>query len=280
VLTELRTGKEKPFRFPKKVEACGGDGSIERVPGTAAWRCVSKDSFVLQVRKLQHFVSRKALDIDGLGKETVELLLEHGRIQTPVDLFTLKKGDLDGLPGFKDKAIGNLLQGIENARTTTLARLVFSLSIDQVGEETARDLAQHFGAIDELRNASQEELEAIEGVGPIVAQSICVWFAEAQHATLVDNLLRHITLTKGDIDNSRGVALQGQSVVITGTLPTLGREEAKELVRSVGGKVASSVSNKTSFVVVGRDPGSKADTAQKLNIPCIDEATFLKRIGR
>jgi DNA ligase (NAD+) len=281
VLAELRTGKEKSFRFPQTVPQCGGDGSIERVPGAAAWRCVSRDSFALLTRKLQHFVSRKALDIDGLGKETVELLLEQGLIHTASDLYTLKQGDLDGLPGFKEKAIQNLLKGIEKAKKTTLGRFLFALSIDQVGEETARDLATRFGTIDAVRNATREDFLRIEGVGPKVAESLYTWFHDEDHQRELRALVSHLTLENPTpTTHVASGKLSGQTVVITGTLPTLSRDEAKELVRAAGGKAAGSVSKSTSFVVVGSDAGSKADKARELGVECIDEADFLERIGR
>lgn len=279
VIKELRTGKEKKFHFPKTVPGCGGDGSIERVPGTAAWRCVSKDSFEQNLRKLEHFVSKKALNIDGLGPRILNLLLEQQRIATYTDIFTLKEGDLVGLPGFKDKAVHNLLDAIEKAKQVELPRLLFGLSIDQVGEETARDIAGHFGSLERIQNASAEELEVIEGVGPIVAQSVYVWFRTPKNLENLEHLLRHLTIVT-PISRSRAGVLTGKSVVITGTLEHLSREEAKELVRNSGGKSVGSVSKNTDFVVVGSDPGSKVKVAEELGVEVIDEKEFLRRVGK
>ena len=277
VLPELRTGKEKRFTFPKKVPVCGGDGSIERVPGEAAWRCVSKDSFAQTLRRFEHFVSKKAMNIDGLGPRVVEMLLDRELISTYADLYELEVGDLEGLPGFKDKAIRNLLSAIDASRTVTLARLLFGLSIDQVGEETARDLAEHFGTLDAVRTASLEELEAVEGVGGVVARSLYAWFRDMVHSTELDALLPHLTVTE-TAPRAAG-PLSGKTVVITGTLPTLSRDEAEELVRKAGGKATGSVSKKTGFVVVGADAGTKADKARTLGVETIDEAEFLSRVG-
>jgi DNA ligase (NAD+) len=276
VLTKLRTGKEKEYRFPKKVPACGGDGSIEKVAGQAVWRCVSKDSFEQIARKFQHFVSKKTMNIDGLGPQIMNLLLENGIVTTYADLFTLTKGDLEGLPSFKEKAIQNLLTAVASARKVELSRLIFSLSIDQVGEETARDLARHFQSLEALRQATKEELESIEGVGPVVAQSVYEWFRNVKNTQALKELVQHLEILLPE-KSTQGV-LTGKTVVITGTLPTLSREQAKELVRTAGGKTAESVSTKTSFVVVGENAGSKADKARQLGVEIIDEQEFLKRL--
>lgn len=278
VVKELRTGKEKKYHFPKRVEACGGDGSIERVPGQAVWRCVSKDSFEQVARKFHHFVSKKALNIDGLGPQVVNLLMEQGMVTSYADIFTLQKGDLDGLPGFKDKAIDNLLGAINKARRVTLPKLLFGLSIDQVGEETARYIARHFGSLDSIAEASQEELEAIEGIGPIVAQSVYVWFRDEKHTHALHELLKHIEVESASRQKKQG-ALVGKSVVVTGTLPTLSREQAEEMIREAGGKATSSVSKSTAFVVVGEQAGSKADKAKKLGVEMIDEKEFLTKLN-
>jgi DNA ligase (NAD+) len=277
VLPELRTGKEKRFSFPKKVPVCGGDGSIERIPGESAWRCVSKDSFAQTLRRFEHFVSKKSMNIDGLGPRVVEALLERELISTYADLYELTESDLAELPGFKDKAIRNLLSAIDASRTVTLARLLFGLSIDQVGEETARDLAEHFGTLDAMRIASPAELETVDGVGAVVAQALSDWFTDPVHTDELDALLSHLTVIETTVHRSG--PLSGKSVVVTGTLPTLSRDEAEELVRKAGGKATSSVSKKTAFVVVGAEPGSKAEKARTLGVETIDEKEFLARLG-
>ncbi len=276
VVKELRTGKEKKYTFPKKVTLCGGDGSIERVPGQAAWRCVSKDSFELIARKFHHFVSKKTLDIDGLGPKIMDGLLERGLVRTYADVFTLQTGDFAEVPGFKDKAVQNLLSGIQEARHTTLARLLFALSIDQVGEETARDLAQHFGTLKKIRVATQEELELIEGVGPVVAASVYQWFRDPVHDAELDALIPHLTIES--VNSASSGRLQGMGIVVTGTLISLSRDEAEEYIRRAGGKAVGSVSKSTSFVVAGGNPGSKVAKAQSLGVPVLTEAEFLERL--
>lgn len=279
VLTDLRTGKEKRYVFPKKVEGCGGDGSIERVPGQAAYRCVDRNSFDQYRRKFHHFVSKKALDIDGLGPNIVDVLLEKKLIAHFDDLFTLKAGDLEGLEGFKEKSIHNLLSAIEKAKHVTLPRFLFGLSIDQVGEETAHDIAEHFGTLERIMQASIEELQDVNGVGDIVAQAVHTWFRNKKNTELVERLLVHMHVSHEQKQKATGI-LAGKSVVITGTLPTLSRDQAKALVRMHGGTPASAVSKKTDFVLAGEKPGSKYDTAKDFGIRILDEKEFLRIVGQ
>jgi DNA ligase (NAD+) len=191
VVLELRPKNSKPYKFPTHVSACGGDGQIERIPGQVAWRCTNKNSFAQLERKFYHFVGKHAFDIDGLGPKIIDVLLEHKLISSFDDIFTLKRGDLLQLPRFAQLSVDNLLTSVLKAKTITLPRFLVSLSVPQVGEETAEDIAEHFKTIDAIRNASFEKLEAINGVGPIVARSICDWFADKENAKLVDRLLRN-----------------------------------------------------------------------------------------
>jgi DNA ligase (NAD+) len=260
---------------------CGGDGSIERVPGTAAWRCVYKNSFAQVRRRFRHFASKGALNIEGLGPSTVDALLEKQLIQHVDDFFTLKAGDLEGLEGFKEKAITNLLTSLEKARTVELSRFLFALSIDGVGEETAHDLAEHFGSLEKIMQANVEELETVENIGGIIAQSIYDWFREEKNKELVKKLLKHITIKSVSASQKNTNSIfAGKTVVVTGTLPTLSREEAKELIRKHGGSPSSSVSKKTNYVLAGEDPGSKYEKAQELGVPIVDEAKFLKMLKK
>lgn len=272
VITELRPKTSKPYRFPKKVAECGGDGSIERIPGEAAYRCVAKNSATLHRRRLYYFVSKGALNIDGVGPRIIDLLLEYNLINTVVDLFTLTKGDLLPLPGFKEKAAENVIAAIDAARTTTLDRLLVALSIDHVGEETARLIAEQFKRIDAIMHATEEELAAVHGVGEIVAHSLVTWMQQAEHRQLLEALLPHLSLTveEGSADSR----FSGQTFVFTGTLQHFSREEAEEHVRRLGGHATGSVSKKTSYVVAGKDPGSKVEKARSLGVSVIDEAAF------
>lgn len=278
VLTEMRTGKEKQFVFPTHVEACGGDGSIERIPGQAAWRCVSKDSFEQQKRKFYHFVSKKAFDIDGLGPRIIDVLLSTNLISSFDDVFTLKRGDLLSLPRFAEKSVDNLLDSITKARKVTLPRFLVGLSIPQVGEETANDLAKHFTTIQNIESASFEDLQSLEGVGPIVAESVVNWFKDPLNRKLVKNLLKEVEVEAYDL-GSKPMKLSGMSFVLTGTLSNLGRDEAKEKIRELGGDVSSSVSSKTTYVVAGESAGSKLDKAQELGVTILTEEEFLKMIA-
>ncbi len=276
VVLELRAKNSKPFAFPTHVPACGGDGRIERIPGQAAWRCISKDSFDQHKRRFYHFVSKKCFDMDGLGPKIIDVLLETNLISTFDDVFTLKKGDLLALPRFAEKSVDNLLSSIEKAKKVTLPRFLASLSIPQVGEETAYDVANHFGDIEKIQNAKYEEIEAIYGVGPIVAQSIVDWFKLSDNKKLVRNLLEHIQIEKVKI--IKNLALTGKTFVFTGSLPTLERTVAQEMVRKNGGDVASSVSKNTSYVVTGESAGSKLDKARELGVKVISEEEFLKMV--
>ncbi len=274
VLTELRTGKEKPYKFPTHVPECGGDGSIERIPGQAAWRCVFKDSSAQLRRKLYHFVSKHAFDIDGCGPKVIDALLDNNLIATASDIFTLEKGDLEALPRFGEKTITNLLAAIKKAKEVDLARFVFALSIAQVGEETAEDLAEHFGSIQNIAKASFEELEAIEGVGPVVARSVRDWFDDPKNQEELAKLREFCKIGK-KAKSVQGGVFAGKTFVLTGTLATMSRDEAKAKIKAQGGEVSSSVSKHTSFVVAGDDPGSKYDTALKLGVTILDEQQFI-----
>lgn len=270
VLTEMRTGKEKKYVFPKTLVACGG--LIERIPGQAKHRCVNRNSFAQQKRKFHHFVSKKAYDIGGLGPKVVDLLMEKELFATYDDIFTLEYGDIVDLPGFADKSSNNLIKSINDARTVELPRFLIGLSIDQVGEETAYDLAEYFESLGNIVEASASELEEISGVGEVVAESIYSWFRESENAKLLDNLLNQVKVT--EVTSSK--KLKGKTFVLTGTLDSLSRDEAKQCIRRAGGEVSSSVSKKTDFVVVGHSPGSKVTSAEKLGVEVLSERDFLK----
>ncbi len=259
VVKEMRTGKEKIFKFPEFVDGCGGDGRIERVPGQAAYKCVILDSEELQKRKLYHFVSKKCFNIDGLGPKIIDALMDNGLIATFDDIFTLKKGDLLALPRFAEKSVDNLLETFEKGRNVTQARLIAALSIPQVGEETAIDIAKH---IPDIEKASFEQLQSIYGVGDVVARSVVEWFAVKKNKDLYHRLLKQITITKEKTNS----LLAGKTFVLTGTI-SMPRDEAQARIRALGGDVSSSVSAKTSFVVAGENAGSKLDKAVELDVP-------------
>ncbi len=276
VVKEMRTGKEKPFVFPKTVPACGDDGRIEKVPGQVAYRCVNKNSFAQQKRKFYYFASKKAFDIEGLGPKIIDQLMENNLVSSHDDFFTLKRGDLLNLPRFAEKSVDNLISAIEKSKNVTLARLIIALSIPQVGEETANDLANYFKDIKKIQNASFEELERINGVGPIVAKSIRDWFADSDNAHSLEKLLNYITVNKvKEVERAKSNLL-GKTFVVTGSLKSLTRDDAKEKIRKAGGKVSSSVSSKTDYVIVGDEAGSKLDKAKELGVRILSEEEFLK----
>ncbi len=205
-------------------------------------------------------------------------MLDNGLVTTFADIFTLKRGDLLALPRFAEKSADNLLSSIEKARTVDLNRLLVGLSIHQVGEETAEDLASEFGTIEKIRNASQEKLSAIDGVGPVVASSLVMWFKDSHNKKVLDDLLKEVKVTSNNsrITNNK---LAGKTFVLTGTLASLSRDETKAKIKALGGDVSGSVSSKTSYVVAGENPGSKYDEAQKLGVVILDENAFKKLIN-
>ncbi|MEY2664865.1 MAG: hypothetical protein RIT04_673 [Candidatus Parcubacteria bacterium] len=300
VVLELRPKSAKAYAFPTHVAACGGEGPdagrIERIPGQAAWRCVSSAkggfSFDQQKRRFYHFVSKKCFNIDGMGPRIIDVLLEKGLIGSFDDIFTLKRGDLLSLPRFAEKSVDNLLASIEAARSVSLARVLAALSIPQVGEETAFDLAKHFGSIERIAAASFEEVEKIYGVGPIVARSVVDWFGVKANQKLIERLMKEVTILKNRIVDGRVVvgdgapvgerndAIFGKSFVFTGTLEGISRDDAQNIVRMAGGEVSSSVSAKTSYVVAGESAGSKLDKARELGVAIISEADFMKMVGK
>lgn len=279
VVMSLRPAKTKPYKFPKTVAECGGDGSIERIPGEAAYRCVSKDSGTLHRRRLYYFASKSALNIDGVGPKIIDLLLEHGLINTYADFFTLKVGDLKDLPSFKEKAAENVVQAVAAAKNVPLYRLLVGLSIENVGEETARLIAQSFGSLAAIQAATEVEVANIHGVGETVARSLVSWFQDQAHQKTIEELLPYLVVQNPNVI-AAGDGLSGKTFVLTGTLQSLTRDEAKQLIRQNGGKVTSSVSKNTSYVVVGAEPGSKAADAQRLKVVMLDEDAFRALMAR
>ncbi len=279
VVTGMRTGKEKPFRWPTAVPACGGDGKIERIPGEAAWRCVDRNSFSIQKRRFYHFVGKHSFDIEGLGPKIIDVLLDQKLIASFDDIFTLKRGDLVLLPRFAEKSVDNLLLSVAKASHTTLPRLIVGLSIPQVGEETAEDLAVHFGSIEKIQQASFAELEGIDGVGPVVGKAIVDWFSEKDNRELVGRLLKEVQIEKVKKIDTTNLPLSGKTFVLTGTL-SMDRDVAKTQIKQQGGNVSESVYSKTDYVVAGESAGSKLAKAQKLGVQILDEQGLLSMLKK
>lgn len=278
VVLSLRPDKTKPYRFPKQVPGCGGDGSIERLAGEAAYRCVSLDSEQLRRQRLYYFVSKGALNIDGVGPRIIDQLWDEGLVRSAIDLFLLTADELEPLESFQTTAANNVVNAIKVASEVPLHRLLIGLSIDGVGEETARLLAETFGSIEAIAKAGQADIAAIYGIGDTVGDSVASWFAQPKNQEFLVELLPHLTVINPSI-NDQATKLHGETFVLTGTLEKFSRDEAKDVIRKAGGKVSSSVSKKTDYVLVGRDPGSKADQAAELGVAVLDEESFITLLG-
>jgi len=259
VLKNLRTGQEKKFKMPK-IEP-----SIRQA--------------IMHKRRLYHFVSKKAFDIDGLGPKIIDQLLENNLIYYPADLFTLKQGDLLPLERFAEKSSENIIEAINNSKKIGLTRFIYALGIYHVGEESAIDLANYFGNLQNLQKASLEELEKIQDIGPIVAQSIYEFFSNKENQKLLENLLKHIRISYPTVGASRDLPLRGQIFVLTGELESITRDEAKEKIRQLGGDVAGSVSEDTDFLILGKNPGSKYNKARALGVQILNEKEFIQKIS-
>ncbi len=282
-LPELRPKGSKPFKWPSKIPECGGDGSIERIPAEAAWRCVDKNSFAVLRRKFYMFCGKSALDIEGFGKKTVDLLLEKGMIANFDDVFSLEEGDLLGLEGFAEVSAKKLIASIKTHREVELARLLTGLSLPHVGEETAILLAEHFKTLGDIAKAPEEKLDAIEGIGPVVAPGIVGWFNQKDNRALVIRLKKILKIKNPSFakaSKGKSLPLAGKSFVLTGTLASMSRDEAKAKIRALGGSVSSAVSKKTSYVVAGENSGTKLDEAQRLDRPVLTEGEFLNLTKR
>ncbi|MBI1284930.1 MAG: NAD-dependent DNA ligase LigA [Thiobacillus sp.] len=271
------------FNILQSYPVCPECGShVVRLDGEAVARCTGGLYCPAQRKQaLLHFAGRRAMDIEGLGDKLVDQLVDRGLIRTPADIYGLRQAELAGLERMAEKSAANLLAAIEASKTTTLARFIFALGIRNVGEATARDLAQHFGALDKLVAANEADLLAVRDVGPIVAQSIVQFFAESHNLEVVGKLRAagvHWPESTG-LQQSAGI-LTGRTLVLTGTLPTLTRDVAKERIEAAGGKVAGSVSKKTDYVIAGAEAGSKLAKAQELGVTILDEAGLLALLSK
>ncbi|POR53692.1 DNA ligase (NAD+) [Paraburkholderia eburnea] len=272
-LLERRPQDAREFVMPTQCPVCGS--RIERLPDEAIARCTG-GLFCPAQRKqaLWHFAQRRALDIDGLGEKIIDQLVEQNLVRTPADLFNIGFATLAELDRMADKSAQNLLDSLEKAKSTTLARFIYALGIRQVGESTAKDLARSFGSLDLIMDASIEQLLEVKDVGPVVAESIHQFFAEEHNRTVIEQLRApgKVTWVEGPPAPKAPVGvLAGKTVVLTGTLPTLTRDAAKEMLEAAGAKVAGSVSKKTDYVVAGADAGSKLAKAEELGVPVLDE---------
>ena len=280
VVKNLRPKNAKKFVWPKRVDGCGGSGVIERVEGSAAWRCVDRNSDELMVRRLAHFTAKNVLDIDGLGERTVRQLSEEGLVREYADLFTLTKETLLTLEGFKDKSVQNLLDAVAEKREVSLARLLFGLSIDGVGEEVAIKIAEHFGSLDAICSADAAALQEVDGVGAVLAETIVAWGKDQEKKKELKNLLKHITIIAPPKKQTNH-PLSGKRVVVTGHIEGYDRDEVKAMLRRYGALVSDSVSKQTAYLIAGERAGSKLEKATTLGVEVVQGRaikTLLKEV--
>ncbi|HHF3390195.1 NAD-dependent DNA ligase LigA [Haemophilus influenzae] len=280
VLHERRPDNAKPIIFPTNCPVC--DSQIIRIEGEAVARCTG-GLFCAAQRKeaLKHFVSRKAMDIDGVGGKLIEQLVDRELIHTPADLFKLDLTTLTRLERMGAKSAENALNSLENAKSTTLARFIFALGIREVGEATALNLANHFKTLDTLKDANLEELQQVPDVGEVVANRIFIFWREAHNVAVVEDLIAQgVHWETVEVKEASENLFKDKTVVLTGTLTQMGRNEAKALLQQLGAKVSGSVSSKTDFVIAGDAAGSKLAKAQELNITVLTEEEFLAQITR
>jgi DNA ligase (NAD+) len=274
-----RTGAEREFHMPDRCPVCGGN--VERPPGEAMAYCVNNECPAQAVRLLEHFVSKGAMDIDGIGERLAQVLYTEGLVRDPGDLYSLDVERLARLERMGQKSAERILRGIEASKQRPLSRLIFALGIRHVGSETAEILAAHFRSLDALAEASVEELEAIPGIGPTIAHSVHAWFLEPHNRGLVEKL-RKSGVNLVEAAPSAGGPLSGLTFVVTGRLAGFTRAGIERFLKEHGAAVASDVSKRTSYLIAGSDPGSKLQRAQSLGVPVLTEedlTEFLRSKG-
>jgi len=282
-IPEVRTGSEMPWEMPSHCPVC--ESELVRLPGEADYYCMDAECPAQFIRLVEHYAGRRAMDIEGLGSKLAVVLAEAGVVATLADLYKLTLEDLLTLEGFAEKKAQNLLDGIEASKSNPPKRLLFGLGIRHVGEDAAERIMEAFASLEEVGQATQKDLEAIEGIGPITAESVVDWFSILDNQHLVAELRRlgvntRRAETEGDTAPQVVEAVAGKTFVLTGTLPSMGRTEAKALIKDAGGNVTGSVSGNTNYLVAGEAAGSKLDKAQDLSIPILDEAGLLALLGK
>ncbi len=278
-IVELRTGEEQIWQMPECCPVCGEP--VVQPDGEVAYYCTNSACAAQLVRSVEHFVSRGAMDIEGFGIRQAELFVEHGLITDLADIYTLPWDEIKALDGFGEKRVAKLQAAVEVSKQRPLARLLTALGIRGVGSTVAEALAEYFGSLERLMAAPAEEVEGIPGIGPKLAAGVTDWFSHAPNRRVVDKLAAAGVRLVDDpaVEQDTGSQpLAGQTWVVTGTLPTLSREAATALIKAHGGKVTSSVSSQTTFVLAGDKPGSKLDVARKLGVPVVDEAELRYQI--
>jgi DNA ligase (NAD+) len=273
-----RTGKERPFRPPKSCPACAT--KLVRPEGEVMRYCPNPACPAQASRQLAHFVSRGAMDIEGIGEQLSLALMEAGLVQDPGDLYSVKKEDLLKLERLADRSAQNVLNAIDVSRGRSLQRVLFALGIRHVGSETAALLAQHFGSIEALARASVEELAAVPTIGPVVAESVHAYFQDEANRRLIEKLRRGGVRMEAEAPAAREGPLSGQTFVITGTLAAFSRAEAEARIRSLGGATGSSVTRSTDYLVTGDNPGSKLEKARQYGTKILSDEEFIALLRR
>lgn len=274
--TSKRPADSRPFDFRKRLSELGY--AAERAPGQAVWRLKGSENPVQLRRQIEHFASRQAMDIDGLGKEVVKQLVEHGLVRDIADLYAVRKEDLIGLDKFAEKSATNLVDAVDKSRNADLWRFIHGLGIPLIGAEAAKILALRFGSMGALRQTRPDVLNSIDGIGPKMTESLMDYFSNEVNLSRIERLYQEAGLRMENrlVTPSPASSLSGRTFVLTGTLPNWTRDQAKAAITAAGGKVTSSVSTKTSYVVAGSEPGSKLTRAQQLEVPVLDEAGLRK----
>ncbi|MCX8108289.1 MAG: NAD-dependent DNA ligase LigA, partial [Verrucomicrobiae bacterium] len=284
VVKEKRTGAEKPFVFPKTCPECGSTVSRESIAGEVGviWRCTNPDCPARIRGRIEHWCSRGAMDIEGAGEVLVAQLVKTGLVRDVADLYRLKLEDVASLERMGEKSARNFLNNVEASKQRDLWRLIFGLGILHVGAGVARSLARHYATLDELASATREALTQVQDIGPVIADSVYSWFRQPRNQQLIERLRNAGLNFKSSLyqpAEAKG-PFTGKTFVLTGTLSSMTREQATARIESLGGRVSSSVSKKTDYVLAGADPGSKLDKARQLGVKIIDEAEFLRMIGK
>jgi DNA ligase (NAD+) len=277
VIESKRSGDEIAFHMPDSCPVCGSQ--VVRPEGEAATRCVNLDCPAQVRERIKHFASKGAFDIDGLGGKLVEQLVDRGLVDTPADLFQLKAAQLQSLERMGEKSAANLVEAVQNSKEIRFHRFLYALGIRFVGEHVARILEAGFANLDRLMEATREETEAVEGIGPVVASSLVAFFQRPENREEIQRIL-DAGVTLQYPEQPRQQHLQGKTFVLTGTLASLTRSQAREWIEACGGKVSGSVSRKTDYVVAGASPGSKQQRAAELGVRILDESEFLALLER